>query len=140
MSVLCIDGRDIAHIGVGIAENGGDVWTFADYTVHDARPEDFLRIVTESLTPSMLPFTAIVAITGPGSATALRTSLATVNTIAFARNLSLYGFAYDGVDAEGAFCDFLSRPRSLTFPLLLPVYANAPNITESKKDALRRTL
>lgn len=138
--MLYVNGSDIAKLTLGgIADDRGSfdipLETFA------VRPEEFLftidawlknhRIAQESLT-------AFVVNIGPGSATALRTSIAFVNAFAFARSIPLYGVQLDSHADDHSVLVHLCTAQSSS--VLTPVYANAPVITLTKKDALRRTL
>lgn len=138
--MLYVNGSDIGRIVLGaIADDRGSFVIPLEACA--VRPEEFLFTIDAWMTNhgiAKAAVTGVVAVIGPGSATALRTSIAFANTFAFAQSLPLYGVPFAvGVDDRSVLVDLLSVQPS---PMLVPVYANAPTITVSKKDALRRTL
>lgn len=105
--MVTIDGSDIRRLVV----NG---------KVFDVEPEGYLAAIASVVSPSDI--SGVTVVQGPGSATALRASLAIANTLAMTLGVPLY-------DASG-----------VAHPYLDPLYANDPRITTSTKDSLRRAL
>ncbi|MBI1907805.1 hypothetical protein HYS28_00070 [Candidatus Uhrbacteria bacterium] len=139
--ILCIDGSDINHLGLAtyewtdltLSDNG---WRGMRAKTYDAAPEGFLAAIMD-MVQSADEIDGIVAVVGPGSATALRTSVAIANTIAFARNIPLYG-----VPRSTDFDSIFATAEGPTDPVafLAPVYETEARITPSKKDQLRRDI
>lgn len=113
--MLYVDGSDIAHIVLGWTTPGGAVQNTTDVAVG---PEGFLAAIVAFRAGARLD--GIVAVTGPGSPTALRASLAIVNTLAMAEGTPLY-------DAHG-----------VQHNVLLPEYGGDARVTPSSRDSLRR--
>lgn len=103
--MITIDGSDIRRLVV----NG---------RVFDVGPEGYLAAISEVAAPEDIEGIAVVQ--GPGSATALRASLAIANTLAMTLGVPL--------------CDAAGQPHAY----LEPVYENEARITPSTKDQLRR--
>lgn len=101
--ILRIDGSDIARLVVNDRE-------FA------VGPEGYLAAIASVVEPAEI--TAIEVVAGPGSATALRASLAIANTLAWTLGVPING-------------------RSMHVE---PVYEHAARITPSGKDQLRRKI
>lgn len=108
--ILCIDGSDIATLTLAFQNDAGDT---VREEVFATRPEDFLAHIVAFVGTNEV--TGIRVACGPGSATALRASIAIAETWAFAKGIPVIG----GTE---------------------PVYANEPRITPSKKDSLRRQI
>ncbi len=141
--ILFIDGSDIARLTLGrasISEAGE--WSLLSSIILEARPEGYLAAIDEFVGAETID--SIIAVTGPGSATALRTSLSIVNAISLAKRISLYGIPAPTQSSV------TSRPK-LSFgrkpetelssaATLLPNYHHDPVITTSTRDALLRAL
>ncbi len=138
--MLYVNGSDIAKLTIGaIAENRA---SFAiPPKTFSVRPEEFLFTIDSWLREQRIDLKSIsdlAVVVGPGSATALRTILAWANTFAFTQSIPMYSIELaPGVDDRAALID-LAGTHSV--PMLRPLYANAPTITATKKDALRRNI
>ena len=106
--ILCIDGSDIATLKLAFQNDAGD--TVRD-GVFATRPEDFLAHIVAFMGADDVAGIRVAC--GPGSATALRASIAIAETLAYAKGIPVLG----GTE---------------------PVYAHEARITPSKKDNLRR--
>ncbi len=138
--MLYVNGSDIARLTIGSIAGDRGSFAIAPKT-HTVRPEEFLLTIDGWLREQQIDLKSISAlgmVIGPGSATALRTSLAWANTFAFVRSIPMFGIELPaGSDDRAALIDLGSMQ---SVPMLRPVYANAPTITATKKDALRRSL
>lgn len=135
--ILCIDGSDIATLALEAYERkdmalSGGGWQRTREAIFDASPEEHLACITQFV--DFAEIEGIAAVQGPGSATALRASLAIANTLAMTRKISLYG-VQKGTSWEEVFT--ADGPKD-GVSYLEPVYAHDPRITPSTKDALRR--
>ncbi len=123
---LWIDGTDIGRLVFALWKD--DVVTTPQVFFEGVvEPEGYLAAIVALVDFDMV--TRIVVLDGPGSATALRASLAIANTIGFANSIPVMG-----VDKGEDW-------RSKTWDdarYAFPVYAHEPRITPRKKDALGR--
>lgn len=127
--ILFIDGSDITRLTLGRASiNDRQQWQITETVTSDVRPEGYLAAIDNFIGQETIA--SIIAVTGPGSATALRASLAIVNAISLAQGVSLYGV--DIADTAG------ELPSASA--VLLPTYHHDPVITVSTRDSLLRTL
>lgn len=139
--MLFVDGTDITRIALGLVATDRSHFV-VEPSVVAARPEEYLATIDAFLAKhghdGASALTGIVAVRGPGSATALRTSLALVNTIAFARSIPIFAVTLDNaLDRRAAIIGLADRaPASIVHP----VYANDARITTSGKDVLGRSL
>lgn len=136
--MLYVNGSDIARLVLGALSDDRAKFTI-DPMVIASTPETCLKNVDAFLAahPEVL-MNGIVAVIGPGSATALRTSLAIVNTLGFTKGLPLYGVELaPGADDRTVLVDLHHAP---VHRMLRPAYANAAKITPSAKDTLGRIL
>jgi tRNA A37 threonylcarbamoyladenosine modification protein TsaB len=138
--MLYVNGSDIARLVLGVLNDDRSAF-LVDPKVFDVSPEQFLSTVDTFLGSYTLPptphtLTGIVSVLGPGSATALRTSLTMVNTFAFAKSIPVFGVELArGADDRSVLVGLHDVP---SIPMARPVYANPANITVSTKDALGR--
>lgn len=122
--MIYVNGSDIARLELGALEDG--VWSHP-LEVLEVRPEQYLAGLEAWLDKhglSRADIEGFTLVSGPGSATSLRTSHALVNALAFALNVKV-----------------TSINESLELPphaFALPTYTNVPNITQTKRDALKR--
>ena len=136
--MLYANGQDIAHIVLGLVGDDG-AWAVAPTGI-PATPEAALGAIDAFLREhdvSRTGLAALAVVRGPGSPTALRTTLAIMNAWAFAGGLHIRGIEKrpDEVDA-----DMLERVNAAhPVPMTLPLYTALPHITSSTKDALGRT-
>lgn len=126
--ILFIDGSDINHITLGRVSLTNSHWSLVSSDVAEARPENFLAAIHNFVGTEVIA--SIIAVTGPGSATSLRTSLAIVNSLALAKLIPIYGVQYGASGGELPFAT----------DTLLPTYHHDPVITVSTRDALLRSL
>lgn len=132
--MLCLNGSDINRLEVAAYARGTDGWALQWQKSQDVGPEQYLAVLSELVTP--VEIEGIVVVVGPGSATALRSSLAIANALALAQGVPLYGVQ----KSDNAFDSVLGAGHALPAPqvYLTPVYEHDVRITESNKDALRR--
>jgi len=136
--ILYVNGQDIGTFVLGLIGDDVKLKSFS------LGPEKYLLTIEAFLKENDLRLDhlkGIIVVTGPGSATALRSSLAIVNTIHFSKRTPLFAFekAQDEPDANVVTTDLLATLQPLKKDLFAqPVYAYAPRITPSKKDALGR--
>lgn len=136
--MIYVNGQDIARLVLGGLEASS--WVYAPEVI-DIRPEQYLLGLDTWLTKQGLQRSDIggfVLIKGPGSATALRTSHAMVNALAFALGVPIVSLekALDVPDKD--IVPELALPTSHTFAL--PTYTRDPNITASNRDQLKRKI
>lgn len=133
--MLYVNGSDITRLVLGVLNNDGSAF-LVDPKVFSVSPEQFLATIDTFLRRHSVTVTAIVAVLGPGSATALRTSLTIVNTFAFAKRVPIYGLecARDADDRTV----LVGLHSASPVPMARPVYANPAMITARTKDALGR--
>lgn len=134
--MLYVNGGDIAKIGLGLLQDDRSAFVEAPEYV-PASPEEFLRTIDAYLQKHSAQINGIVVVRGPGSATALRTTLSIVNTFAFTRSLPIFGVSLPK-DADDRMV-LVELVRATPIPLARPMYAQPARITVSKKDALRRS-
>lgn len=136
--MLYVNGSDIAHLVLGVLSDDRSMFVIAPETIASS-PETCLKNIDAFVAahPDALS-KGIVAVIGPGSATALRTSLAIVNTLGFTKGIPLYGVELaPGADDRTVLVDLHHAP---VHRMLRPAYTNAARITPSAKDALGRTI
>jgi tRNA A37 threonylcarbamoyladenosine modification protein TsaB len=138
--MLYVNGSDIARLTLGVLHDDRSVF-LVEPVAFSVSPEQFLATVDTFLhsncqMPTTSGLKGIVAVLGPGSATALRTSLTMVNALAFAKRLPVYGIELaPEADDRSA---LVHLHGALPVPVARPVYANPAKITVSVKDALGR--
>ncbi len=136
--ILYVNGQDINELILGLVEKEVHLETFS------VGPEKYLATLDAFLQTQNIELDkleGIAVVVGPGSATALRSSLSIVNTVHFAKKLPLYIIEKDpvAVDEDIVTKDMLSKLEPLgERSFAEPIYAHAPRITPSKKDALGR--
>ncbi len=108
--ILCINGTDIATLTLALQDDDGVTVREETYTT---RPEEYLAHIVAFIGDDEV--TGITVACGPGSATALRASIAIAQTLAYAKGIPIIGSTE-------------------------PIYAHEARITPSKKDNLRRSL
>jgi hypothetical protein len=134
--MIYVNGQDIARLVLGTIENGQ--WKL-EPQVLELRPEQYLQGLEDFLRAQSIERSLIkgfVLVSGPGSATSLRTSHAMVNALAFALGVTVISVEKQPNDAD---IEILPRLIGLVpKPFALPVYAHAPTITQTNRDALKR--
>lgn len=135
--IFFCDGTDIRELTLGLGAETDGIFAFSGGRERvSAEPDGFLRAIDTFLRShdvSVGDVDGIVVVQGPGSSTALRASLALVNTIAFARAIPIYAIHADDVRGN-------TFALPLSVPAAFPEYAHGARITASNKDDLRRTI
>ncbi len=139
--MLYVNGQEITKLVLGLLEVDGS-WRQVP-TEYPTSPEEYLKTIELFLaaTKTTLPtMTGFVLVQGPGSATALRTSHALINALAFALHVPVISVLKPvGVlDAEAWQAQALDKQSKTA--VALPVYTSDPKITASTRDALKRKL
>ena len=129
-----VNGQDIARMVLGLIDAGA--WAVAPQTFQ-VGPEVHLATV-DAFAREHGAFDGIVIVTGPGSATALRTSISMANALAFAMDVSLYPMEKAPEADDASIIDRVAGLRAV--PMAVPVYAHAARITAPAKDALKRRI
>ena len=136
--MLYINGADITNITLGILNDDRSVFLIGPETVQ-APPETFLSTINTFLCAheqSWGDLSGIVAVLGPGSSTALRTSLTLVNTLAFVHQLPIFGVEIaQHADDRSA---LIALRGEHAIAMARPTYAHDARITVSTKDVLGR--
>lgn len=137
--ILCIDGSDIRLLTLvafahGAPRRSRPKWRETAREEAAVGPESFLASITHFV--PLEEIEGIVIVQGPGSATALRASLAIANTLAMTNGIPLCGVK------KGEAWESALAPDGLHAPVdhLEPVYAANAIITPSTKDHLRRSI
>lgn len=135
--MVYVNGQDIARLGLGVID-ANKAWLHRPQA-YETRPEAYLAQLESYLAGQNIARTEIrgfILVQGPGSATALRTSHALVNALAFALGVEVIGIEKPIELPDAEILPLAAEALSRTF--VLPVYAHAPNITTTKRDALKR--
>ncbi|MFA6131390.1 MAG: hypothetical protein WC730_03980 [Patescibacteria group bacterium] len=139
---LFLDGSDIAHLTLASQESS-EPWDIQEY---QCAPEEYLKKIDEyikSKGKSTKDIFAISIVTGPGSATALRMSLAIVDTWHFVLGTPM--IPHEKVAGE-LIVDYLNTwsrqgdENGEYKKFLYPIYSRDPQITTSTKDSLKRPI
>jgi hypothetical protein len=130
---LYVNGQDISHITVGDIERD-------ELITVETETEGFLQVINTFVRKRIDSYDqlqAIFAVTGPGSATALRSVLSILQTIHFVEGTQLFALEKDPSEDD---VKAMSRATSdaQSVETLIPIYQHSPRITISKKDALGR--
>ncbi len=139
MTHLYVNGSDIRRLAVGFAKEG----EILAVDFFDVGPEEYLSTIDAFLRAQgsdLDELTGVVAARGPGSATALRSSLSIVNTIVFAREMPIIPVQKtdDEQDVDSfkkALANFADQSNT---NFIYPKYSSGPKITFSTRDALKR--
>lgn len=137
--MVYVNGSDISRLVLGALRNDRSGFLVGPMVV-PASPETFLAHIDTFLqgecAEHAATLTGIVAVLGPGSATALRTSLTLVNMLAFAKRIPVFGVQLaEGADDRSV---LVALHGAAAVPLARPEYANPVNIIPRSKDALGR--
>lgn len=139
--IIYVNGQDIHEIIFANLKGGTEEVSAHKFEVG---PEGFLKSFRDFLRQvggSLDELERIIAVIGPGSATALRSSLAVVNTLAYAKGIELIGIEKPKDEQD---IDTIKKVIEQGFDkddiknVLMPKYEHKPRITVSTKDALRR--
>lgn len=134
---LCLQAQDLHWTMIAVLDAKGK-------TMHmvrqESRPETLLNLLIDLLAAwgiSWDNLTSIAVVRGPGSFTAIRTSLTLVNAIGFARNLPL-GSCTVPIDASDAVAlKKLASARTKPSSWIVPAYGAPPRITKPKGTSKR---
>ena len=133
--MLYLNGQDINQIIVGIGQEGN-----IEFLTKTAGPEQFLAAIDRVLNAAganVNTIEHIFVVVGPGSATALRSVLAIVNTWSFVRDIPVTPIEKlpHQTDREAW---VQAQQSEGTKETILPVYNTAPKVSKSTKDSLGR--
>jgi len=134
--MIYVNGQDIARLALGSVH--GNRWLHAPETL-EIRPEGYLlglETWLRKLDINRTDIMGFVLVKGPGSATSLRTSHAMVNALAFALGVQVVSLEKSPETPDAEVIATLSEQAPHAFAL--PTYAHTPNITQTKRDALKR--
>lgn len=134
--MIYVNGQDIARLVLATVQNGA--WEH-EPEVFEIRPEQYLQGLEEFLRVQKIEkqdIEAFVLVKGPGSATSLRASHAMVNALAFALGVQVISLEKSPEQADVNVIGTVPHHQPHAFAL--PVYAHEPNITQTKRDALKR--
>lgn len=134
---LYINGQDINHLVLADIDDKTSLKKF------NVEPEEYLRALDEFLSAhdsSAQKIKEIFVVIGPGSATALRSSLSIVNTMAFVLGIKLHGIEklVDEQDLDTVRLIGQNKLGTIDNQTLMPKYAQEAKITLSTKDVLKR--
>ena len=132
---LFVDGRDISYVEYGDVDTG-------EHKKYSGEPETYLKHLDDFLKScgkTVDSLTEAHIMIGEGSSTALRASLAIINTIAFTKRIHIYAYRADRT-REHIFGAIRSGDLQgeILSDFATPVYAHAPRMTPTKKDQLNR--
>ncbi|MFA6017882.1 MAG: hypothetical protein WCT28_00815 [Patescibacteria group bacterium] len=134
--MLYVNGSEIDSLVLGILNDERSIFLLQPFRFQ-LSPEEFLGKITQMIDmPGSGQISGIVVVLGPGSATALRSTLAIVNAFAFARSIPIFGVSLEKDADDRTILVALRDAKSI--PMARPIYAYAARITASNKDALRR--
>lgn len=136
--MVYVNGQEISHFVLGVWQAGA--WKIAPQVLAD-RPEAYLASLEAFMAAHKLARTDIqgfILIKGPGSATALRAAHAMVNALAFALQVPVVSLEKPAEVADVDMAALIANTKPGAFGL--PIYAHTPNITATKRDALKRKL
>lgn len=136
--MLFLRGSDIRYLVLGLLHDNQATFV-VEPIVFSVPPEAYVKQLQEFLLQQRISFrdlTGLVVVVGPGSATALRTSLVMMNTLAFVGGLPIFPVTLDATSDHRAVLIALTGTSPVT--MVQPIYEHEPRITVSKKDALRR--
>lgn len=139
--ILYINGQDIKQFAIGFI--GKDLHEPVRLII-ETTPDAYLGHVHDFLKESnkmISDVEKIVAVVGPGSATALRTTLSIVNTIGFVEGIQLVGVEKDMMEDDHETVQKINDGEAKIVEVnefLEPIYAHSPRITKSNKDQLKR--
>ena len=130
-----IAGQDLASLVIGDLVEDGGAWSFVDGPrVIEATPESYAAHCFRDLDG----VEGFVVVTSPGSATALRVSVALVNAYAFTKEMPIIGIEHPVGAAVGDIVSAISGHGTRSFAV--PRYVNDPKITAPTHDALKRKI
>ncbi len=124
--ILYLNGQDIRRLVLGSVDD-------RTVTLFECDPDDYLSVIAgylESIGQSIEDLTALAVIVGPGSPTAIRSSLAIANTLAFVKRLPTLPLEKDPAVDDVEFIKSIDLATlEQRAGLLKPVYLHPPNIT-----------
>ncbi len=129
---LCIRAQDLKWFSFALADESGHVQKCLRIA---APPESVFASLVKTLQAWEMTWemiTSIGVVTGPGSYTAMRTSITIANTIAFARHLPLCGAKGKAEATDESVFLKLAKGKAKIGPWILPAYGAKPMITKAK--------
>lgn len=132
--IIFIDGHDIASLKIGFMEKFSVPLVFvAEPKELVAESGEWLRFIEEEIGRMNLKkeeISGVAIVSGPGSPTALRASLALGQTLALTLGKDLYRLeTNEAGELKG---------EKIDHGFILPIYNRSANISVSNKDSLRR--
>ena len=124
--MLLIAGQAIKFANIGLAENG----EFVFEERIEGEPETFLKGLDNALGAWKVDRQEIEAVAvagGPGSATALRTSVTLANTIGFSLSIPVYSVQ---ISPDESLQKLAQEAEKTTPSLAVPAYSSPPKITK----------
>lgn len=143
--IMYINGQDIRSITFAVLDSGQNI-SEKDIFQKEVGPEGFLKAFRDFLSEKAVRLDEIkrvFVVVGPGSATALRSILAIVNTMAFTLPIELIGIEKQKDEHDIDTVKKILEQDPSTFEIkkvLSPIYEHEPRITVSTKDVLRRKI
>ena len=135
--MLYVNGQDIGRLVLGLIQDGA--WNVAPQ-MFEVAPEEYLSTLDQFLLENgharAEGIMEIALLVGPGSATALRTSVSMMNAIAFAKNIAIRVVEKAPEADDRDVLAALATAQSVS--VARPVYLHGARITASSKDALLR--
>ncbi len=139
--IVYINGQDIHKIIFANLQEGIED---RDIVIEETGPEGYLKAFRDFLDKAdseLDEIEKIFAVIGPGSATALRSSLAIINILGYSKAIDLVGVEKEKDEQDIDTTKKLIEQGLSSFDVknvLMPKYEHKPRITVSTKDALRR--
>lgn len=133
---LCVRGQDIGWMSVAVCEDGAVLKS----SRLPVRPEGFLRgllAVLKTWRIDLSELTDIALVDGPGSFTALRTSLSIGNTLAFSLAIPVTSIHAHADEADDVVWKRLLRARMKRTGWVIPHYGGEAHITKAKGRSAR---
>jgi hypothetical protein len=129
--ILYLNGQDIRRLVLGIINVGADPGIGP--AVFECDPDEYLAVIAkylQSLGKSINDLEGLAVVVGPGSPTALRSSLAIAGTLALARQIPTYSIEKDPAVDDSVFVKTLDLDTlQASVGPLKPIYLRPPNIT-----------
>jgi hypothetical protein len=136
---LYLDSQHIQSLTLGLIDGQG-TWLQAPELLN-VSPEAYLSGIVSYLESHQVVHVhlgGLLVVSGPGSATALRVGHVLANTLAFVWGIGIMSVKPLSTMAESEIVSQLQAGHWQ--PSVLPEYANAPKITPSSKDVLKRQI
>ena len=131
---LYVNGQDISRIILADVDSG-------EMQTVETETEGFLEAIdtfVKKRVGDCEDIQALYVVVGPGSATALRSTLSIAQTIHFVTGVKLYAIEKDQQEDDQVTLPRIEK-EAKEVKRLIPVYQHQPRITISNKDALGRS-